>query len=245
MADPQYTIPDQLPESSLFRMGNRMPAEITGMIIALILGYVIFHVKQQIYIYVIYDGAVAFLLIKGMSLSSRFSNYFFWRKHPLLILVFIGITFLSSHYYHFIYISGFHHIGLFKFFKYLHFKTMYGMIFKSFDPIILGESRNLATYYVGPVGTVIIAAIQTFIIWQIALYYFNTGQSKYLSREIPEIVLKTADHFKRKFILFEEVRPELIKRGWTQKENLDQVEKALYWYNFKKRRQFNKNKKKK
>ena len=43
---------------------------------------------------------------------------------------------------------------------------------------------------------------------------------------------------------FEEVRPELIERGWTRKENPDQVEEALYRCNHKKGPGDRRNKKK-
>ena len=205
-----YQIPASLPQPEIRKTPNFYIPLTGGIITALLCGYIVAFLSVEfIYIIGLFELGVAFLLVLTLKYLIEAGNYTNFNKLQKLLVGMIIMTYLSNQYFQYQIISDkaqVHDIGFLEFMKY---RFEAGLTIK-----------NLNT---GWIGLIISWVVQLGLTYLIAIMRLSSAVTKYRLKRIPTEVLDFAFYHFVKEKTEEEVRSELDRMGWKDKQSQDEV----------------------
>lgn len=209
-----YKIPESLPQPMKSKESQIWIPIIGGIITALILGLILaFLSVKVIYIIGVYEVGVAFAIGFAFQFLIKFSNY---TNSDILNYILIGvvvITYLSSQYFQYQIILNQEEFESFSFGEFMKVRFELGLTIKSLNT--------------GWIGLVLSWLVQLIITYLIGVLRLTSSILTHLIEKVPMEVIDFALYHFVKDKTEEQVRSELAKMGWIEKQNQDEVFESI------------------
>lgn len=209
-----YVIPETLPKPSESKKPNFLIPVIGGIFISLILGFVIAEISiHGIYFIGLFEFLVGITIVFTIKFLVKLSNFTDFKKLHFLLIAMIIITYLSNQYFQYEIIlseNNYERIGFFEFMK-----------------IRFSEGLTIKTLNTGWIGLVISWILQLGITYAVAYLRLVSTITSYQLERIQAEVLDFSYYHLLKGKSKDEVRIELVNKGWTEIVNQDEVFEAI------------------
>lgn len=209
-----YVIPEILPKPNETKKPNFVIPLIGGIVVSIILALILAKVSVSgIYIIGLFEFLVAITIGFSLKYLIKFSNFTEFLKLKYLLIGMIILIYVLNQYFQYEIIlreNNYDRIGFFEFIK-LRFEQ--GLIIK-----------NLNT---GWIGLVISWVLQIIITYYVGLFRLVTSITSYQLERIHMEVVDFAFYHFVKEKTEEQVRIELKSKGWSEKQNQDEVFEAI------------------
>lgn len=209
-----YIVPENLPEPNEIKKPNFSIPLVGGFISSILLAFIIAEISINV-IYVI--GLFEFLVALAIAFSLKYliaiSNFTEFKKLQYLLIGIIILTYALNQYFQYEIIlreNNYERIGFVEFIK-IRFEQ--GLIIKKTNT--------------GWIGLLISWILQLVITYYIGLSKLISNIASYQLNRIPREVVDFAFYHFLKEKTEKEVRNELSQKGWTEKQNQDEVFEAI------------------
>jgi len=209
-----YIVPENLPKPNKTKKPNFIIPLIGGLIFSILLAFIIAEISIHV-IYVI--GLFEFLAGLAIAFSLKYlikiSNFTEFQKLQYLLIGMIILLYFLNQYFQYEIIlreNDYERIGFFEFIK-----------------LSLEEGLIIKKTNTGWIGLVISWILQLIITYYVALSKLISNISLYQLERIPKEVLDFAFYHFVKEKSEKEIRYELSKKGWSEKQNQDEVFEAV------------------
>ncbi len=209
-----YEIPKTLPRPKKRKKPNVFIPIIGGVFSSLLLGVIIaFLSVDGLYFLFLFEVGVAFILGFIFSELIKLSNYTNYRTLHIVFIVTVLIVYISNQYFQY-QIVLYRNDGIpFSFIKFLEFRIEAGLAIKNLE--------------LGPIGLILSWIAQLVITYFIGILRLGLALSAYQIERIPGEVIEFVMYHFVKGKSEQEVRYELGKMGWQNKEHQDEVLASL------------------
>ena len=209
-----YVIPEILPKPLETKKPNFIIPLIGGFFISIILAVILAKVSVSgIYIIGLFEFLVAIAIGFSFKFLIKFSNFTeFLKLKYVLIGMIILIYFLNQYFQYEIILreNNYERIGFFEFIK-----------------LRLEQGLTIKKINTGWVGLIISWILQIVITYYVGIFSLISRITTYQLEKIPMEVVDFAFYHFIKEKTEEQVRSELISKGWTEKQNQDEVFEAI------------------
>jgi len=209
-----YKIPDSLPLPKERKKPQFLIPVVGGIIIALILGFIVaFLTVNGIYIIGLFEVGVAFLIGFAFKYLIKLSNYTNYGKLNYLLIAMIILTYVSNQYIQYLIIFNKNNYTPIGFIEFMQLKLEAGLTIKSLNT--------------GWIGLVISWIFQLGFTYAIGMLRLISSLTAYQIERTPmEVIDFTFYHFVKEKTE-EQVRTELSRMGWSQKQDQDEVFESI------------------
>ena len=209
-----YEIPESLPQAKKRREPKLWMPVIGGILTALLLGFLVaFLSLKGVYVIGLFEVGVALAMAFALKLLIRASNYTFFEQLHYLLIGMIVLTYLSNQYFQYKIILAEDGLSAFGFGEFMQARWKAGLTIKSLNT--------------GWIGLLISWVVQLVLTYIIGALRFISSLTVYQVERIPMEVIEFASYHLIKDKTEAQVRSELSKMGWTEKENQDEVFEAI------------------
>jgi len=209
-----YVIPEILPKPNEIKKPNFVIPLIGGFVVSIILGLILAKISIiGIYIIGLFEFLVALAIGFSLKYLIKFSNFTEFLKLKYLLIGMIILIYVLNQYFQYEIIlreNNYERIGFFEFIK-LRFEQ--GLTIKKLNT--------------GWIGLIISWGLQIIITYYVGLLRLITSITSYQLERIPMEVVDFAFYHFVKEKTEEQVRNELKNKGWTEKQNQDEVFEAI------------------
>lgn len=209
-----YIIPETLPKPLIRKKPNITLPIISGLFIAFILGFILAFISLKgVYVIILFEFIIAVAIALSMKLLIRLSNYSDFNKLQFLLFGIVILVFASNQYFQYEIILFENNYDRFGFWKFLRLRFSEGFIIEKINTGWIG----LLISWVLQIGlTVLFLYIKIVSIL-----------ADYTIEKVPNEVIDFVYYYLVKEKSEEEIRTELAKKDWTDKNNQDEVFEAI------------------
>jgi hypothetical protein len=209
-----YVIPEVLPKPNEIKKANFVIPLIGGFIVSIILAIILAKLSVSgIYIIGLFEFLVAIAIGFSLKYLIKFSNFTDFLKLKYLLIGMIILIYVLNQYFQYEIIlreNNYDRIGFFEFIK-LRFEQ--GLTIKKLNT--------------GWIGLIISWCLQIVITYFVGVLKLITGITSYQLERVPVEVVDFAFYNFVKDKTEDEVRKELSSKGWSEKQNQDEVFEAI------------------
>ncbi len=209
-----YIIPENLPQPSESKRKNFSILVIGGLLISLILGFIIAEVSiHGIYFIGVFEVLTGLAIAYSLKYLIKISNFTDISKIQYLLMGIIFLIYFSNLYFQYEIIlsdNNYERIGFLEFIK-----------------IRFSEGLTIKKLNTGWIGLIISWIIQLVLTYYVAYLRILSIIIAYQLGKIPIEVLDFCSYHLIKGKSENEIRIELSKKGWTTKENQQEVFEAI------------------
>lgn len=209
-----YVIPENLPKPNEIKKPNFVIPIVGGIFVSIILAFILAKVSVSgIYIIGLFEVLVAVAIGFSLKYLIKLSNFTEFLKLKYLLIGMIILIYVLNQYFQYEIIlreNNYDRIGFFEFIK-LRFEQ--GLTIKKLNT--------------GWIGLIISWVLQIVITYYVGLLRLITSITSYQLERIPMEVVDFAFYHFVKEKTEEQVRNELKNKGWTEKQNQDEVFEAI------------------
>lgn len=209
-----YVIPESLPQPIQSKKPNILIPIIGGLIISLIVGFIIAFISVKgMYFIGLFEFLVATAIVLAMKHLIKLSNFTDFNKLKYLLSAMIILIYISNQYFQYEIILNENSYDRIGFLEFLKLRLSQGLIIKKLNT--------------GWIGLVISWVIQLGLTGLFVYLKIISVLTKYAIERVPVEVTDFAYYHFVKGKTEKEVRNELVKKGWTDKVNQDEVFEAI------------------
>lgn len=209
-----YEIPESLPQPKRRTKPKIYIAILGGLLLSLILGFLLAFLSfKAIYIIGLFEVGVAIAIGFVFKYLIKASNYTNFSVLNYIMIGVVILTYLSNQYFQYELILNEYNLERIGFIEFMKLRFREGLTIKSLDT--------------GWIGLVISWAIQLGLTWLIAYLRIASSLTAYQLERIPTEVTDFAAYHFIKDKKEEQVRGELSKMGWVNKQDQDEVFESL------------------
>ena len=209
-----YVIPESLPQPKTRKKPNIYIPIIGGIILSIFLGFFLaFFTFKGKYIIGIYELGVALTIGFSYKYLTKTSNFTDFKKLNFIIIGVIISTYILNQFFLYELIKVENNYFEFSFFDFIVLRFKEGLIIKSLNT--------------GWIGLIISWVFQIGFTWVISYIRLASSMTKYLLERIPEQVVEFAYYHFVKEKTEDQVRIELAKKGWSERQDQDEVFESI------------------
>ncbi|WP_100610683.1 DUF1499 domain-containing protein [Confluentibacter lentus] len=209
-----YIIPENLPKPILNKTPNFAIPIVGGLIISILLSSVIAILSVNgIYIIGLFEFLVALAIGFLMKYLIKISNFTEFKKLQYLLIGMIILIYVLNQYLQYEIILRENNYDRIGFFEFLKLRLEAGLTIKKLNT--------------GWIGLVVSWGLQFVITYYVAILRLITGITSYQLERVPIEVVDFAFYNFVKNKTEDDVRKELSLKGWTDKQNQDEVFEAI------------------
>ncbi|WP_396595971.1 hypothetical protein [Dokdonia sp. R86516] len=209
-----YVTPESLPQPKIRKEPQFWIPIVGGIITALLLGFIVaFLSVKGIYIIGLFELGVAIVMGSVLKQLIKISNYTFYYHLHYLLIVMILVTYISNQYFQYQIILNENNFQPFSFWQFMQARFEAGLTIKKLNT--------------GWVGLLISWGLQLVITYFIGVLRLSSSLISYSLERVPmEVVDFAFYHFVRQKTE-DQVRDELSKMGWTEKQDQEEVFESI------------------
>jgi len=209
-----YEIPETLPQPKKREEPKVIIPIIGGIVSALLLGFIVaFLSVKGIYIIGLFEVGVAIAIGFILKYLIKFSNYTDYNKLNYILIGMVVITYVSNQYFQYQMILNENNYEPIGFIEFIKLRLEGGLTIKSLNT--------------GWIGLVVSWLFQLGFTYAIGMLRLASNLTSYQLDRIPmEVVDFTVYHFVKEKTE-NQVRTELSKKGWTEKQDQDEVFESI------------------
>jgi len=205
-----YVVPESLPQPSPYREPNARKPLFGGILLGVLLGYFLaILMREGMYVIGLFEVGVAFFIMFVYKYLIRWGNYPWFPQLNKMILLTIILTYFCKEFFYYRFITEQLLLPV-DFFTFLQMRLGGGLPLQNVDEL-------------GWLGFLLGKAAQIGFTWLFTFINLNSTVTNYILKRTPREVTDFAWYLFVKNKTEEEVRAELASKGWTQKENQDEV----------------------
>ncbi len=209
-----YEIPENLPQPKIRKEPLIWIPIVGGLITSLLLGFIVaFLSVKGIYIIGIFEVGVAILMGFVLKQLIKLSNYTFYDHLHYLLIGMILITYISNQYFQYQIILNENNFQPFSFWEFMQARFEAGLTIKKLNT--------------GWIGLLISWGIQLVVTYLIGVLRLASSLTAYQLERVPMEVVDFAYYHFVKEKTDDQVRSELSKKGWTEKQDQDEVFESI------------------
>lgn len=209
-----YKIPDCLPKPKEREEPKIWIVIIGGVITALILGLIVAFLSiKGIYIIGLFEVGVAIAVGFSLNKLIKLSNYTLYDNLHYLLIGMIVITYVSNQYFQYQIILNENNFDPFSFWEFMQVRFEAGLKIKELNT--------------GWIGLLISWILQLVITYYVGILRLSSNLIEHLLERVPMEVVEYAIYHFVKEKSADQVRVELSKMGWTEKEDQDDVFESI------------------
>ena len=209
-----YIIPENLPKPNEPKKSNFVIPLVGGIILSVVLAFILAKVSVNgLYVIGLFEFIVAMAIAFSLKYLIKFSNFTEFKKLQFLLIGIIILTYVLNQYFQYEIIiteSNYERIGFFEFIK-----------------LRLESGLTIKKLNTGWIGLLISWVLQFVITYYVALVRLVSNITSFQLERVPMEIVDFAFYYFVKGKTEEEVRQELSKKGWTEKQNQDEVFEAI------------------
>lgn len=205
-----YEIPESLPKPKKRRNPKLWIPIIGGIITSLILGYLIALLSVEgVYILLLFELGAAFAIGYALQLLIKLSDVTNYEKLHYIIIGMVILTFVSNQVFQYQIILNQGNFRPFSFWEFMSVRFENGL--------------NLKDINTGWIGLVISWILQFVVTYFLGIVRMQGALTSYLLNKVPMEVIDFAVYHFVKEKTEDQVRVELSKMGWSDKQDQEQV----------------------
>jgi hypothetical protein len=209
-----YVIPDTLPEPNKTKEPNFQIQILGSVLVSVILAFLIAKVSASgVYVIGIFEFIVGFAMGFAFKYLFKLSNYTHYDKIHQVVIGSIGLIYVLNQYLQYEMVVYEYNYQFLGFFEYMNEKLTDGLMIKNSNT--------------GWIGFIIHWGLQLVLTYYIATLFVIGHLTKFQLNRIPPEVLDFAFYHFIKDKTEDQVRNELASKGWTHKQNQDEVFEAI------------------
>ncbi|MBE8724225.1 hypothetical protein [Flavobacterium hungaricum] len=209
-----YSIPEHLPAPTLVKKKQFPILVLGGALIALLLGLIVAEVSiHVIYIIGVFEVLAGLAIAYSLKFLIQIANFVDLKKIQYVIIAMVFIVYSSNQYFQYLIVLNENDIS--------------GLSFYEFLQIIFSEGLFIKKINTGWIGLVLSWVVQLVLTYYIAVARVSSIVMAYQIEKIPVEVIDFSFYHIVKGKSENEVRKELAAKGWTDKENQDEVFEAM------------------
>ncbi len=209
-----YEIPESLPQPKTRKEPQFWIAIVGGIITALLLGFIVaFLSTQRIYIIGLFELGVAIVMGFVLKQLIKISNYTFYDHLHYLLIGMILITYTSNQYFQYQIILNENNFQPFNFWEFTQARFDAGLTIKKLNT--------------GWIGLLISWVLQLVITYFIGVLRLSSSLISYSLERVPMEVVDFAIYHFVKEKTEDQVRDELSKIGWAEKQDQEEVLESI------------------
>lgn len=209
-----YRVPESLPQPKERKEPKLWVPIVGGLITALLLGYVVaFLSVKGIYIIGLFEVGVAIVMGFVLKQLIKTSNYTSYDHLHYLLIGMILITYISNQYFQYRIILSENNFQSFSFWEFMQVRFKAGLTIKSLNT--------------GWIGLLISWGLQLVITYFVGILRLSSSLISYSLGRVPMEVVDFAYYHFVKEKTEEQVRDELSKMGWTEKQDQEEVFESI------------------
>ncbi len=209
-----YVIPESLPQPKIRKEPQFWIPIVGGIITALLLGFIVaFLSVKGIYIIGLFELGVAIVMGFVLKQLIKISNYTFYDHLHYLLIGMILITYISNQYFQYQIILNENNFQPFSFWEFMQARFEAGLTIKKLNT--------------GWVGLLISWGLQLVITYFIGVLRLSSSLISYSLERVPMEVVDFAYYHFVKEKTENQVRDELSKMGWTEKQDQEEVFESI------------------
>lgn len=209
-----YEIPESLPQPKGRKEPKLWVPIVGGLLTALLLGYIVaFLSVKGIYIIGLFEVGVAIAMGFVLKQLIKVSNYTFYDHLHYLLIVMILITYISNQYFQYQIILNENNFQSFSFWEFMQARFKAGLTIKSLNT--------------GWIGLLISWGLQLVITYFVGILRLSSSLISYSLERVPMEVVDFAYYHFVKEKTEDQVRNELSKMGWTEKQDQEEVFESI------------------
>lgn len=209
-----YVIPENLPNPNYIKKPNYIIPLIGGFIVSIIISFILAKISVSgIYIIGLFEFLVAVAIGFSLKYLVKFSNFTEFLKLKYLLIGMIILIYILNQYFQYEIIvreNNYDRIGFFEFIK-----------------LRLEQGLTIKKLNTGWIGLVVSWGLQLVITYYVGLLRLITSITSYQLERVPTEVIDFVFYHFVKEKTEEQVRSELKNKGWTEKQNQDEVFEAI------------------
>ena len=209
-----YEIPESLPKPKNRKEPQLWIPIVGGIITALLLGLTVaFLSLKGIYIIVLFEVGVAIAIGLVLKQLIKLSNYTFYDNLHYLLIGMIVITYVSNQYFQYQIILNENDYDPFSFLEFMQLRFGAGLTIKKLNT--------------GWIGLLISWGLQLVITYFVGVLRLVSNLTAYQLERVPMEVVDFAYYHFVKEKTEDQVRSELSKMGWAEKQDQDEVFESI------------------
>ncbi|TFV95644.1 hypothetical protein E4S40_05330 [Algoriphagus kandeliae] len=209
-----YEIPESLPQPKTRKKPQFSIPIVGGIITALLLGFIVaFLSVEGIYIIGLFEVGVAIAMGFILKQLIKISNYTFYDNLHYLLIGMILITYISNQYFQYQIILNQNNFQPFSFWEFMQARFEVGLTIKQLNT--------------GWIGLLISWVLQLVITYFVGILRLSSSLISYSLERVPMEVVDFAYYHFVKEKTEDQVREELSKMGWTEKQDQEEVFEAI------------------
>ena len=209
-----YIIPESLPKPNGTKQPNFTIPLIGGILVSIILSFLLAKVSTNgIYVIGLFEFLIAVVIGFSLNYLIKLSNFTDFIKLRYVFIGMIILTYVLNQYFQYEIIlreNNYDRIGFFEFIK-----------------LRLEQGLTIKKLNTGWIGLIISWCLQIVITYYIGVLKLITGITSYQLERVPVEVVDFAFYNFVKDKTEDEVRKELSSKGWSEKQNQDEVFEAI------------------
>ncbi|WP_299440359.1 hypothetical protein [uncultured Aquimarina sp.] len=210
-----YEIPTTLPQPKTDKQHNLLTILTGGLSAAILVGVLVGFLSQKfIYIIFLFELGTGFLFGYLFNKIIKIANFKDFSKIRLMIGLFVFIIFITNQYFQFHLMITENNIPDLDFIEFQKYRLKLGFVID-----------KLNTGWIGQVAIWILQLVLPFLFAQIKII---RGMMNQAIEKIPEKVLEYAIYLLEMGKPESEIRAELASKGWSKKNNQDDVFDAIH-----------------
>jgi len=209
-----YEIPKSLPQPKKRKEPQFWIPIVGGIITALLLGFVVaFLSVEGIYIIGLFEVGVAIAMGFVLKQLIKISNYTFYDNLHYLLIGMILITYISNQYFQYQIILNENNFQPFSFWEFMQARFEAGLTIKKLNT--------------GWIGLLISWVLQLVITYFVGILRLSSSLISYSLERVPMEVVDFAYYHFVKEKTEDQVREELSKMGWSEKQDQEEVFESI------------------
>ena len=209
-----YEIPESLPQPKTRKEPQFWIAIVGGIITAFLLGFIVAFISiKGVYIIGLFEAGVALVIGFVLKQLVKISNYTFYESLHYLLIGMILITYISNQYFQYQIILNENNFQPFSFWEFMQARFEAGLTIKELNT--------------GWIGLLISWVLQLVITYYIGVLRLTSSLISYLLERVPMEVMDFAYYHFVKEKTEDQVRDELSKMGWTEKQDQEEVFESI------------------
>ncbi|WP_299315922.1 hypothetical protein [uncultured Aquimarina sp.] len=209
-----YIVPESLPQPKTRKEPKFWIPTIGGIITSLILGFIVALLSVKgIYIIFLFEVGVAFTMGFVLKQLIKISNYTFYDNLHYLLIGMILITYISNQYFQYQIILSQNNFQPFSFWEFMQARFEAGLIIKKLNT--------------GWIGLLVSWGLQLVITYFVGILRLSSSLISYSLERVPMEVVDFAYYHFVKEKTEDQVKDELSKMGWTEKQDQEEVFESI------------------
>ncbi len=209
-----YEIPTSLPQPKYRKKPQFWIPLVGGVLTSLIIGIILAFISAKgIYLIGLFELGVAMLIGLALKQLINASNYTHYNHLNYLLIGIVILTFLSNQFFQYQIIINENNFEMFSFFQFLEMRLEAGLTIKTLNT--------------GWIGLALSWIFQLEFTYLIATFLLVANLTTYQLTRVPIIVSDFVTYHFVKEKSEDQVREQLSKMGWTDKQDQDEVFEAI------------------